>query len=100
MENVITHATGVTSVTLHYLKIPSGISILIEDDGSGIPASDKETIFERGYTGKKGSGLFLAREILSITGILIRETGTEGRGARFEILVPHGAFRFPAEDTV
>ena len=37
--------------------------------------------------------LFLAREILSITGITIRETGTEGKGARFEMEVPKGAFR-------
>jgi len=39
-------------------------------------------------------GLFLAREILSITGITIKETGEPGNGARFEIAVPEGAFRF------
>ena len=38
-------------------------------------------------------GLFLAREILEITGITIRETGMPGRGARFEIVVPKGAYR-------
>ena len=39
-------------------------------------------------------GLFLAREILSVTGITIRETGEPGKGARFEISVPKGAYRF------
>ena len=36
---------------------------------------------------------FLAREILSITGLSIKEVGEEGKGARFEILVPEGKWR-------
>jgi signal transduction histidine kinase len=54
----------------------------------------KEKIFERRFEGKKGLGLFLAREILSITGITLTESGTEGQGARFVMLVPEGAYRF------
>jgi len=54
----------------------------------------KEKIFDRRYKEKKGIGLFLVREILSITGITIRETGEPGKGARFEILVPKGVYRF------
>jgi hypothetical protein len=38
----------------------------------------------------------LIREILAITGITITETGTAGTGARFEILVPKGAYRLSA----
>ncbi len=38
-------------------------------------------------------GLFFAREILSITGITITETGESGKGARFEMAVPKGAWR-------
>jgi hypothetical protein len=38
-------------------------------------------------------GLFLAREILAITGIAICETGEPGAGARFEMTVPAGAYR-------
>ncbi|HUH78277.1 MAG TPA: hypothetical protein VLY83_00120 [Methanoregula sp.] len=45
-------------------------------------------------TGRRRSGLFPAREILSITGMTIRETGTEGQGARFVIMVPEGMYRF------
>ena len=33
-------------------------------------------------------------EILGITGISIRETGVPGTGARFEMTVPQGAYRF------
>ncbi|OPY38362.1 MAG: sensory histidine kinase AtoS [Methanoregula sp. PtaU1.Bin051] len=95
LENVIRHGAGADRVTLQYRQNPDGITILIEDNGPGIPAADKEKIFERGYAEKTGSGLFLAREILSITGISLKETGEPGKGARFEIFVPEGDYRFP-----
>jgi ABC-type amino acid transport substrate-binding protein len=94
MDNVLRHGTGATMVTLQFQEVPDGVTILIEDNGPGFPAADKEKIFEREYTGKSWSGLFLAREILSITGITIRESGTKGTGARFEITVPKGEYRF------
>jgi signal transduction histidine kinase len=40
-----------------------------------------------------GFGLYFTREILSITGICIRETGEPGNGARFEIVVPRGKYK-------
>jgi len=40
------------------------------------------------------AGLFLSREILGITGLSIKETGKFGEGARFEIHVPGGKYRF------
>jgi hypothetical protein len=45
----------------------------------GTPPSLKETIFEKGFGKHTGFGLFLVREILAITGISIRETGTCSR---------------------
>ena len=50
-------------------------------------------IFSKGYGKFTGLGLYLCREILSITGISIKETGREGNGARFEITIPEGKFR-------
>jgi hypothetical protein len=32
--------------------------------------------------------------VLAITGISIRETGTPGKGARFEIIVPRGKYKY------
>jgi signal transduction histidine kinase len=72
---------------------------MIEDNGVGIPEKDKEKIFEQGYGKHTGLGLFLAKEILAITGISIRETGTPGTGARFEILVPKDTCRFAPQDS-
>jgi len=70
-----------------------GLKIVYNDDGEGIPYSDKEKLFTRGFGRTGGMGLFLIREILSITNIRIGETGIPGSGARFEIVVPGGAYR-------
>ncbi len=67
--------------------------IVCEDDGIGILENEKDLIFEHGYGKHTGIGLFLSREILSITGLSIHECGEEGKGARFEITVPKGKFR-------
>ncbi|MFA5269394.1 MAG: PAS domain S-box protein [Methanoregula sp.] len=71
----------------------NGLVLICDDDGSGIPAARKEMIFELGYGKNSGFGLFFIREILGITGIIIRECGTD-TGARFEIIVPKGQYRF------
>jgi signal transduction histidine kinase len=71
-----------------------GLLISVEDDGTGIPEADKKRLFERGFGHNTGLGLFLSREILAITGIMITGTGEPGKGARFEILVPKGGYRF------
>ena len=67
--------------------------IVCEDDGDGVVTQEKEKIFEREFGKNTGLGLSLARDILDITGITIKETGVPGKGARFEIRVPKGAFR-------
>jgi signal transduction histidine kinase len=61
----------------------------------GISDEDKERLFEKGFGKNTGLGLFLCREILSITDITISETGMAGEGVRFEMLVPEGAWRYP-----
>jgi len=41
-----------------------------------------------------GFGLFISHEILDIPRMLIRETGTNGRDARFDFGEPKGAYLF------
>jgi len=68
--------------------------LVCEDDGVGIPADQKEAIFSAGVGQNTGYGLFLVREVLFMTGFSIRETGEPGKGARFEIRIPRGSFRY------
>jgi PAS domain S-box-containing protein len=92
-DNIREHAPTATDYSFTYTENLQGLVLVFTDNGPGIPASSKEKIFEREYGRRHGIGLYLSREILSITGISIRETGEEGKGARFEILVPPGAWR-------
>jgi PAS domain S-box-containing protein len=88
------HGGSVTHITLSHHQTATGLTITIADNGIGVSPEDKTHLFERGYGKNTGLGLFLSKEILSITGILISESGTPGNGARFEITVPEGAFRY------
>lgn len=94
-ENTLTHAKTATRMTLRYSQRPDSLVLVFEDDGPGIPAEIKNQVFSPDFQKTKSVGLFLAREILEITGITIEENGTFGTGARFEIVVPKGAYRFP-----
>ena len=87
-------ADRVSVVRLSAAELPDCLLIRIEDDGIGIPPHDKETIFRKGYGKNTGLGLFLSREILSITNITIKESGEFQYGARFEMCVPKGIYRF------
>ncbi len=94
VENSIRHGEDATEIAIRSLETPEGLILALEDNGSGVPDNEKERIFRREYFKNTGFGLFLGREILAITSLTISETGTPGNGARFEIFVPKGAYRF------
>jgi len=94
LDNTLRHGGHVTTVSVSASPLPEGLVVVWEDNGAGIPEKDKDKIFEQGYGRNTGLGLFLCREILSMTGISIRENGIPGNGARFEIVIPEGAYRF------
>jgi PAS domain S-box-containing protein len=93
-ENVVLHGKSATKIMVRYQESQEGLTLIFEDDGVGIPYDMKERIFNRQFETNAGMGLFLAREILSITGIMIKENGEPGKGARFEISIPGTGFRF------
>lgn len=94
MENAVRYGGKITVIRFFIEENDDGSPIVVcEDDGDGIPAEDKERIFDWGFGKNTGLGLALSREILGITGIKIRETGVPGKGARFEMAVPGSSFR-------
>lgn len=95
VDNAIRYG-GDHLATIRFYAKKSGyhLIIVIEDDGGGITPEDKQHLFEKGFGKHTGLGLFLVREILSITNISIRETGEPGRGARFEMEIPQEAYRY------
>ena len=94
MDNSMRHGQRVTTIRIGYRSSDGSIRIVYQDDGVGIAEEQKSRLFREGTSKNHGLGLFLAKEILKITDITIQETGQPGEGARFEMKVPLGKFRF------
>ncbi len=99
MDNAARYGGKITNIRFSVEEHDDDRVVVCEDDGDGVVAEEKEKIFERGFGKNTGLGLALSREILDITGIAIKETGEPGKGARFEMTVPKGAWRMTGKDT-
>jgi PAS domain S-box-containing protein len=93
IDNSIRHGEHVTAIKIYSGIYGETLQIIVEDNGVGVPDKEKEKIFRREYYKNTGFGLFLSREILAITNLTIRETGTFGTGARFIIEIPRPSYR-------
>ncbi|MGB7788140.1 PAS domain S-box protein [Methanoregula sp.] len=94
IENSLRHGGHVTRIGFSFTESEEGGLLVYEDDGMGIMAEDRDLLFTRGFGKHTGLGLFLSREILSLTGITFRETGQPHKGVRFEIIIPKSGYRF------
>ena len=93
MDNAVRYGGKCTTIRFSVDESEGDHVVVCEDDGDGVNACEKDKIFERGFGKNTGLGLALSHEILSITGITIRETGEPDKGARFEMAVPKGMWR-------
>lgn len=92
-DNAVRHGKRTTRIQVRLRQDGQGAVLSIADDGIGVEDGDKEKIFDKGFGKYTGWGLFVAREILAANGMTIRETGTAGTGACFEIRVPADRIR-------
>jgi len=94
IHNAIRYGGSVTRISFSCRENPAGLLLICEDDGVGIPSDQKPSLFDRFAGGEGKFGLFFVREFLTLYGMAIQETGVSGKGARFEIGVPAGKYRF------
>lgn len=100
LENAQRHATTAITVTTRRL-VDDRAELVVADDGPGIPAADRERIFDRfartddardRNSGGTGLGLAIARDIVQAHGGTIAvDDGRDDGGARFVVRLP----RFP-----
>jgi signal transduction histidine kinase len=69
------------------------VVIEIEDTGGGIPTPIRDKVFDPFFTTKPvgrgtGQGLAIARSVVEKHGGVIRFETEEGKGTRFQILLP------------
>lgn len=100
IENTVRHAGRPPVMRISLQDAGTHAELVLEDDGAGIPVKEKERIFERGFGKGVGWGLFVAREILGLTGLTIIENGEPEKGVRFVITLPAGTYRESGEESV
>lgn len=93
IDNSKRHGQRTTEARLSFRKDEDTVKIVYEDNGVGVVPENKEKIFRRGFGGNTGMGLFLAKELISLSGGMIVETGSFGQGVSFEIGIPFWRYR-------
>lgn len=94
IANAIQHNDPGVTIRVGWEKHGNGVRIWVEDNGTGIPASELPHIFEPFYRGDRsrsrrrggaGLGLALVKGMVEALGGHIRVSSEPGRGTRFEI---------------
>lgn len=94
-DNAIRHGDGVSRINCGYVQKSDSIVWYVQDNGKGVPEAEREQMFRASSQTDKGKGLYLAYQILNACGMQISECGAQyGTGARFEITIPDGLYRF------
>lgn len=90
IDNTIKHGKTVTEIKLHYQTQPQNVTLYYEDNGVGVQDENKYNIFSEGFTTSDGAGLGLSmiKKMMEVYNWTIKETGTPGKGVRFEITIP------------
>lgn len=97
IENAINYSPEKTKVSISVESDERTISVIVKDQGIGIPESDLERIFERFYrvdparsreTGGTGLGLSIVKHVASIHGGEISVWSKPGEGSSFTMTFP------------
>jgi signal transduction histidine kinase len=94
--NIIVNALDAVSsggkIEIRFRKEPGGLSISISDNGPGIPAVEREKIFEPFFSKKEGGtglGLSISRKIVASYGGSLTLSKDYKNGACFTVSLPH-----------
>jgi signal transduction histidine kinase len=91
VDNSLKHGEKTRQIKTYY-RTPSAdqLELVYEDDGVGIPNNMRSNLFKEGFTSGKGTGygLFMIKRMCEVYGWTIQETGKQGKGAQFTMLIP------------
>ena len=95
ITNALVHARG-AAVEVSAVAVGDGVMFAVTDQGPGIPLEDQPRVFDRFRKAGRardgaGLGLTIVKGLVAAHGGTITLISSPGQGARFEILLPHGA---------
>ncbi len=101
IDNSLKHGEKVTQIRLHCTREGKEMKLIYEDNGVGVPETNKPKLFEAGFTTGKGSGLglYLVKKMMDVYGWTITEEGEPSIGAKFVITIPACAISGPEKET-
>jgi PAS domain S-box-containing protein len=88
IDNTLKYGEKVSQIRVYYEEGEDQLKLVYEDDGVGIPENEKEKLFKEGYGKSTGYGLYLIKKICEAYSWTIRETGKQGKGAQFTMIIP------------
>lgn len=91
VHNAVKHAPEGTAVDVEVTRSSTGIAVVVADAGPGIPAAERDQVFERYWRGERapgtGLGLPIARQIAQAHGGELELLDAE-QGCRFRLTLP------------
>jgi two-component system, OmpR family, sensor histidine kinase SenX3 len=107
VENAVAYSPPATRVTIAARASGDFVDISVTDQGTGIPATELDRIFERFYrvdparartTGGTGLGLSIAKHVAATHGGEVQVWSVEGQGSTFTMSLPASASAPDVED--
>jgi signal transduction histidine kinase len=88
-RNSVTHNDSAVQIEVGLIDASESVGFYIEDDGTGIPDSEKSDVFDHGHTTSDegtGLGLSIVSDLIEAHDWRISVSDSEAGGARFEII--------------
>ncbi|KYH34560.1 sensor histidine kinase GraS [Clostridium tepidiprofundi DSM 19306] len=87
-------------IKIYAEQIRNSVSLVIEDNGIGIPESELSRVFNKGYTGingrnnksSTGMGLYLCKRLCDKLGLVIKIISVKDKYTKISIIFPKGSF--------
>jgi PAS domain S-box-containing protein len=92
IDNTLKYGEKTTLIRFRYEKLDRNhLKLIYEDDGVGIPDQMRSNLFQKGCGKGTGYGLYLISKICESYGWALQETGKQGHGAQFTMIIPQAS---------
>jgi signal transduction histidine kinase len=93
LENSFKYMGRPGTVTIRVMPEGDAVTIIVQDDGLGLPSNEVEHIFERQYQGSnhvggQGYGLYLVKRTIECHGGTVSANSNPGQGLRITMRLP------------